>query len=131
MCSLAITGHMKTPKQGCQWEKYCLLFHPFKCVTSKQYNLGRTSSLKCQKTKSQPLAKCWGVPKPLLTYYNKDFYWVFGSFFADILLRQTKNFWNSLGILLQMYLPPEFWRLLKSRTWLVFQVHLYDNERTC
>ena len=30
-----------------QREKYCLTFHQFKCVISKQYNLGITSSLNC------------------------------------------------------------------------------------
>ena len=35
------------PKQGDKQEKYCLPFHPFMCVISKQYNLGKTSSLNC------------------------------------------------------------------------------------
>ena len=30
---------MKKPKQGDQQEKYCLLFQPLKCVTSKQFSL--------------------------------------------------------------------------------------------
>ena len=29
---------------------------------------------------------------------NHRFYWVFGSFFVDILPRQTEKFWNWLGI---------------------------------
>ena len=37
-------GHTKKPKQGDQREKYCLPFYQFKCLISKQYNLGRTSS---------------------------------------------------------------------------------------
>ena len=43
---------MKKPKQGYDQDKYCLPFHPFSCVISKQYNLGRTSSLNCSKNKS-------------------------------------------------------------------------------
>ena len=40
------TQHEETKKSN-QREKYCLLFHLFKCVLSKHYKLGRTSSLNC------------------------------------------------------------------------------------
>ena len=30
-----------------QWNKYCLLFLLFKCVTSKVYHIGRISSINC------------------------------------------------------------------------------------
>ena len=43
---------MKKPNQGYQEEKYCLLFHLFKCVVSKQYDLDKKNRLKCYKTKS-------------------------------------------------------------------------------
>ena len=37
--------HTKKPRQDNQREKYCPLFHLFKWVISKRYNLGRTSIL--------------------------------------------------------------------------------------
>ena len=36
---------MKKPRQDNQGEKYCPLFHLFKCVISKRYNLDQTSIL--------------------------------------------------------------------------------------
>ena len=38
VCSPTTTRHMKKPKHVDQQDKYCLPFHPFKCVISKQYN---------------------------------------------------------------------------------------------
>ena len=38
--------------------------------------------------------------KAIADIIYKGFYWVFGSFFADVLPRQTEKFWNYLGILL-------------------------------
>ena len=57
MVLLLQQGHTKKPKQGDQREKYCLLFLPFQCVVSKQYNIGRISSINCQKTKHSPWQK--------------------------------------------------------------------------
>ena len=37
---------MKKPQQGDKQERDCCMFHPFKYVISKLYNLSRTSSLK-------------------------------------------------------------------------------------
>ena len=62
---LILQGSMKKLKQGNERERYCLPFHPFKCVMSKQYDLGRTSSLNCWKNKSLPLAKYQHMPQPL------------------------------------------------------------------
>ena len=85
--SPAITRTMREPKQGDHQKKYCPLFHLLMCVISKEYNLGRTSSLNYQKTKSQPLAKHRGMLKPLPTLTQ-----VFSSFFAYLfLIHKLKN----------------------------------------
>ena len=48
---------------------------------------------------------------------NKGFCWVFGSFFARVLPRQTEKIWNRLGILMPTHLAPEFWRLYYHWIW--------------
>ena len=46
--------------------------------------------------------------KAIADMIYKGFCWVFHSFFADALPRQTEDFWVCLHILLLMYLAPEF-----------------------
>ena len=59
--------HTHTQKQqGDQQEKYCLLFHLFKCVIST-HNIIQVKQVVAAVEKPQPLAKSWGIPKPLLT----------------------------------------------------------------
>ena len=79
------------------------------------------------------MAKCRGMLKPLPTSYTKvsteSFYWVFGSFFADILSRQTEKFWNRCNILLLTYLAPEFWRLsICSGVVVITTAHLHSTK---
>ena len=79
------------------------------------------------------MAKCWGMLKPLPTSYTKvsteSFYWVFGSFFADVLSRQTEKFWNRHSILLPTYLAPEFWGLsICSGVVVITTAHLHSTK---
>ena len=74
MCSPTITRAHKETKTRWSTREILPSFSPVLVthfVISKQYNLGRTSSLNCWKTKSKPLAKCWGMAKPLPTLYTK------------------------------------------------------------
>ena len=59
----------KKPKQDDQWEKYCLLFLPFKCVISKQYNIGGIS-INCQKPNHSP----WQNVKVCRSHCRRDIY---------------------------------------------------------
>ena len=47
MSSPIITRTHTQKKQGDQREKYCLPFQLLKCIITKEYNLGSTSSLNC------------------------------------------------------------------------------------
>ena len=101
-------------KQNNVINKRNIVFHfTHSCVISKQYNLGRTSSLNCfKKKKKKALGKMPTYAEAIANVIYKGFCWVFGNFFDSILPRQTKKFWNRLNILLPTYLAREFWRLI-------------------
>ena len=48
MCFPTVTKTYQEPKQGYHQDKYCPLFHLFKCVIIKQHNLGILSNLNCK-----------------------------------------------------------------------------------
>ena len=112
-----LTRVHKETKTRWSTEKYCLPFHLFKCVISKQYNICRISSIN------------W-YAKAIAGMIYEGFWWVFGCFFADALPRQTEKYWICLGILLLTYLAPEFWRLCSDinyhhwAVYLSFTLHL-------
>ena len=88
-------------------------------VVSKQYNFGRTSSLKLkkQKTNHSPLQNVEVCQTHIANIIYKGFSGVFGfSFVLTHCLEKLKKFWNYLSNLQSTDLAPEFWRL-DYQTW--------------
>ena len=83
-----------------------IVFRFTRSIMSKQYNLGRTSTLNCQKKTIIALDKMPTYAEAIADVIQKCFCWVFGSFFFffdDVLPREAEKFWNRLGILLPRY----------------------------